>query len=147
MGTSNTKIEDSQRIKTYRRVTLIEAKEQFAKVTNGAQLNTDHPLYLALNSFPVSVNFHAYFGDTISNQVRMHFISSDGVEMDGKLASQTVYHLLQTSYVYPNDLNNIYKVVTVPVDIPKDYCIGLFKAQYDALYPTAAPTTQTTPAS
>lgn len=129
MGATESKIDDRQRAKTYRRVSLVEARQQFAKFPRSTWV-VGNPIYKGLGSFPVSQNFGSYFRyDSNQKDLILNLESTDGVELDSTKAQRTtVYNLLQTE-----DPSGI-KVRTEPKDIPESYAIGLYKEQYDALY-------------
>lgn len=129
MGATGSKIDDRQRAKIYKRVSLIEAQDQFAKLPRTTWI-LGNPLYNALKSFPVSQNFDSCFNyDANHKDLILCLKSTDGAELDSaKFVGCTLYHLLQRE-----DLNGI-KVTTSPKEIPENYAIGLYKEQYEALY-------------
>lgn len=156
MGVETSKIDAKQRAKMHRRVSLIEARRQFSKLSklsgqhlSAASVPKSFPK--ALNSFPVSQNFKSYFRDErdpkFGKGLVLYLESNNSVELDSaKVQKCTVYHLLKTDY------GDEYKVRTVPSIIPENYFIGLYKEQYDALYSSketaeTLPTSSTTSAS
>lgn len=144
MGAGESKIDDRQRAKTFKRVSLIEARRQFAKVSGPSVLGVKNPLHKKLDSLPVSQNFGSYFREETNAKfgkgLVLYLESSGGVDLDSaKFQRCTLYHLLQTDY------GGEYKVRTLPKDIPENYTIGLYKEQYDALYLTDSSVTETAP--
>lgn len=135
MGLENSKIDDRQRAKIYKRVSFAEAKEQFAKLTQNNQCANDikytvaDPLYTPLHTLPVSQNFHASFKGEYSGETTLKLSYAKGVEIDGKW-SHSLYYLLQTEW------DDGGKLATFPSVIPENYYLGLHKQQYDALYLT-----------
>lgn len=130
MGTGISKIDAKERVRTYKLVNLVEAREQFTKLAESAAkdiANSTHPFHTC----PVMRNFRvAWRSDFISGGSVLDVRSSGGVEVDGRSPEwSTLYYLLEN------------KVKIRPSTMAESYYLGLDKQQYDALYLPASKST------
>lgn len=121
MGTTYSKIDERERVRTYKVVNLVEAREQFAKLI---ATSTDCKLPQKFQTLPVMRNFWSDCAADFYNLPLLQMLSTGGVEVDGRYPQWfTLYHILRPG------------TKTQPTIVPKNYYLGLDKEQYDALYP------------
>lgn len=140
MGSANSinKIEEKERTRTHKLVSLIEARKQFAKLPVTDILTADGKLTRKFQSLPVLRNFLVdRYRDSKSGWSTLLLGSSEGIEVDGEYSQQwaTLYQLLRNT------------VKTSPAVIPDNYYLGLDKEQYDALYALYPPTASSSTSS
>lgn len=139
MGNISDKIDPQRRAKIYKRVNLIEAREQFANLKlgllrSGSAESIDKLIALgkstALNRPPISINFcscfryQGLFGSSTKYKVEL---TASADELDGERNER--WELL----LFLED-----NLTTAKNDFSK-YFLGLDKEQYEILYPTLTP--------
>lgn len=114
MGSNYSKLEDKDRIRIYKRIPLVEAREQFARLSPSEQKAE------AFKHSPISRNFYIYLYD--QRLTTFHFLDK---EVDGSAKHRG-------SLVFSLQCDRPY--VDTSIKAWKKLFVGLSKEQYDALF-------------